>query len=70
MDSKPKGVHVELVIDSMEEATHLIKKVMRGNFVKNNMVQKSDSPQPWPENNPPKPKINKDISDTTHPHHS
>ena len=34
VDSRPKGVHVELVTDSMEEETQLIMEVMKGDSKK------------------------------------
>ena len=51
-----KVFHVELATDFMEEATNLITEVMKGESVKKYMVKKSDSPKPWPNKNPTRPK--------------
>ena len=45
---------MELATDSMNEETHLITEAMKGESMKIYMLQKSDSPQPWTEKNPPR----------------
>ena len=39
-DSRDKGIHVELVMETMEEATHTISEIIKGYKVKKSMVQK------------------------------